>query len=212
MKIHFRSISLSVLLFTTPTLSVMAVEKPYEVQIWSSVMFNTEGSPTEIRIEKESEYPAKFIEAVKARIAATTIDAAMHQGHAATYKTGILMGYTITPSDQGASVSLDEFKFSPLPLRQTIMGIPSQFMKEGSWEGKVISKCTVGIEGVCIKTESYAESGTLPEAIRRFVKDTMAKWKFEPQSINGQPIEGEFTWELNLNEKTVRIQDPQKRR
>lgn len=200
------------LLLSTALTPAIAADKPYSIDVWADVRFGQDGRAGDIRILDEAANPAKFIEAVKTRIAAIQIDPPQDAGQPAELRTGMRLRYTVTPSERGGDISLSDIRISPLAVRQPVAGVPRELAREGSWEGKVITTCMVSVEGLCGQTESRAESGVLPEGIRRYARDAMAKWKFEPQRLNGRPVEGEYIWELDLSDKAPEINDPRRRR
>ncbi len=203
------ALAAAVLCFATA--QAHAEDAPYQIKIWSSVLFNTEGTPADIRIEKEAEYPVKFLDAVKAKIAAAHIDAPTQDGQAARYRTGIRLVYTVTPSAQGASVTLDEFALSPLPLREYYAPYPRSLAGENGWQGNLKVVCKVSAEGMCSTVDVTGVNGPAPEAARKYAKDSMAKWKFEPQTLNDTAIESEFTFVMSLKTDTHVIKDPRRR-
>ena len=211
MKSSLPLYALSALLLSSASASVYAEDAPYQIKVWSSVLFNTEGNAADIRIEKEAEYPVKFLEAVKAKISAAHIDAPMQNGQAARYRTGIRLVYTVTPSAQGATVTLDEFALSPLPLREYYAPYPRSLAGSNGWQGNLRVVCKVSTEGLCATVDVTGENGPAPEAARKYAKDSMAKWKFEPQSLNDTAIEGEYAFTMSLKSDPHVIKDPRRR-
>ena len=211
MKSSLPLYALSALLLSFAPTQTNAEDAPYQINIWSSVLFNAEGNPAEIRIEKEAEYPAKFLEAVKGKISAAHIDAPLQNGQAVSYRTGIRLVYTVTPSAQGASVTLDEFTLSPLPLREYYAPYPRSLAGENGWQGVLKVVCKVSTEGLCATVDVTGVDGPAPEAARKYAKDSMAKWKFEPQSLNDTAIEGEYAFTMSLKNDPHVIKDPRRR-
>jgi hypothetical protein len=52
-----------------------------------------------------------------------------------------------------------------------------------------------------------ADNGSLPEDARRFAKDSITKWKFAPQTLNGQAIPGEFRMSFDIVPNPRQIED-----
>ena len=70
--------------------------------------------------------------------------------------------------------------------------------KQAAGRGAVRATCTVGTEGRCTTIDVKALPG-IPESVRRFAKASLEGWIFEPQQVNGKPIDGEYTLRLHLN-------------
>jgi len=53
----------------------------------------------------------------------------------------------------------------------------------------VVVQCTVTVSGRCGPVEVVDQAPGMPESARRFAKDSLARWVFEPQRVGGKPIE-----------------------
>lgn len=189
-----------------PTLAA-APDKPYAVAIWARVEIGAEGTVTAAEIIKPSDYPAPFLAAVDTRIAALRIDPPTDAGAPATLRSGLLLSYTVTPSAAGGSVSLDSMSLSPLPVREQFARYPRELSGPEDWKGKLTVSCLVGADGLCGSIEVVSDNGVLPEPARRFARDSLQKWKFEPQRLNGKPIESRFTTVLDMTLEKTEIKD-----
>lgn len=185
----------------TAVLPATAADKPaapYTIAVWSDVSFNAEGGVAESRIIKEGDYPAKFVDAVKAKIAAMRITPPEKDGKPGQLRSGVRVTYLITPSASGASVSLQETLLAPLPVREIYAAFPKSLNREDSWKGRIDIRCEIDIAGQCLNPVMTTDNGSLPEEARRFAKDSITKWKFSPQSVNGQAIPGEFRMSIDI--------------
>jgi hypothetical protein len=54
------------------------------------------------------------------------------------------------------------------------------------------------VDGRCRQIEVTALPG-MPDSVRRFMRASLEGWVFEPQQLDGQPIEGEYTLRVQLN-------------
>ncbi len=199
---------LALVLFTA--LSTSAVDKPaapYTIAVWSDVSFNSEGGVSESRILKEADYPVKFVDAVKAKIAAMRITPPEQDGKPGELRSGVRVSYLITPSASGASVSLQETLLAPLPLREVYVAFPKSLNREDSWKGRIDIRCAIDSDGQCQNPVMTSDNGSLPEDARRFAKDSISKWKFAPQTVNGQAIPGEFRMSMEIAPDPRAIED-----
>lgn len=190
----------------TPALAA-APDKPYTVAIWATVEIGAEGTVTASEIKKEADYPAPFIAAVNKRIAALRIDPPTDAGAPATLRSGLLLSYTVTPSATGGSVSLDSMNLSPLPVREHFAPYPRELTGPEDWKGKLTVSCLVGVDGLCGTIDVVSDNGVLPEPARRFARDSLQKWKFEPQRLNGKPVEARFSTVLDMTVEKTEIKD-----
>ena len=106
--------------------------------------------------------------------------------------------YAVTPSAEGGSVKIVGLSMGPLPTIRYYASYPTDVVKIGGWEGEVQATGTIGVEGRCTTTDDKALPG-IPENVRRFAKASLEGWIFEPQQVNGKPIDGEHTLRLHLN-------------
>ena len=75
---------------------------------------------------------------------------------------------------------------------------PYDVAQTAGWQGEVQALCTVGSKGRCTTIDVKALPG-IPESVRRFARASLEGWTFEPQQVNGKPIDGEYTLRLQLN-------------
>ncbi|MES2585006.1 MAG: energy transducer TonB [Pseudomonadota bacterium] len=172
--------------------------QPYTVEVWARVLFDTQGRATEYALVDEAQYPAQFAANVKERVARAKIEPPRDAGEAATLRSGVRLDFQVTPSAEGGSVKIVGLSMGPLPTQRYYASYPKDVAKAGGWEGEVQALCTVGSEGRCTAIEVKALPG-IPESVRRFAKASLEGWTFEPQQVNGKPIEGEYTLRLRLN-------------
>jgi hypothetical protein len=173
--------------------------KPYRVSVWSRVLFGADGKPAEYAIVDEDKYPAQFVENVRSRLANASIQPPVVDGHAATLRSGVEMRFTVRPAAEGSgTVRVDGLSVRALPLKTYYASYPKDIKKTGGWEGEVTGVCMIGIDGRCGSIEVVALPG-MPESVRRYAKASLEGWQFEPQEIDGKPVESEFRLNLRLH-------------
>ena len=202
-----RVVSVLSLFLLLPAAAADKPAAPYTIAVWSDVSFNSEGGVSESRILKEADYPMKFVDAVKAKIAAMRITPPEQDGKPGELRSGLRVSYLITPSATGASVSLQETLLAPLPVREIYAAYPKSLNREDSWQGRIDIRCEIDITGQCLSPVMTTDNGSLPEDARRFAKDSITKWKFAPQTLNGQAIPGEFRMSLDIVPNPRQIED-----
>ncbi len=202
-----RAVLVLVLFTALPARAADKPAAPYTIAVWSDVSFTTEGGVAESQIIKETDYPAKFVDAVKTKIAAMRITPPEQDGKPAALRSGVRVTYLITPSASGASVSLQETLLAPLPVREIYAAFPKSLNREDSWQGRIDIRCEIDTSGQCLNPVMTADNGSLPEDARRFAKDSITKWKFAPQTLNGQAISGEFRMSFDIVPNPRQIED-----
>lgn len=202
-----RVVSVLFLFLLLPAAAADKPAAPYTIAVWSDVSFNSEGGVSESRILKEADYPVKFVDAVKAKIAAMRITPPEQDGKPGELRSGVRVSYLITPSASGASVSLQETLLAPLPVREIYAAYPKSLNREDSWQGRIDIRCEIDTAGQCLNPVMTTDNGSLPEDARRFAKDSITKWKFAPQTVNGQAIPGEFHISLDIVPNPRLIED-----
>ena len=170
----------------------------YSVSVWARVLFGPDGKPSDYAIVDEDKYPPKFAENVKARVALARVPPPQAGGRPVTLRSGVELQFTITPTPQGGNVRLTGLSLGPMPTKRYLASYPKDTAQTGGWEGEVTGICTIGIEGRCRSIEVEALPG-MPESVRRFARASLERWEFEPQEVDGKPIEGEYKLRVRLN-------------
>lgn len=183
------------------TLQAVAADEtaPYAVSVWTRVLFGVDGKAAEYTVVDEDKYPAKFVENVKARVAQATIHPPVVGGKPVTLRSGVEMRFTVTPGAEGSgSVRVDGLSVGPIPLNKSLANYPADIAANGGWEGQVLGICTVGINGRCRAVDVVAQPG-MPDSVRRYAKASLDGWVFEPQLVDGKPVESEYRLLMYLN-------------
>lgn len=172
---------------------------PYPVSVWSRVLFGIDGKPQSLEVVDEDQYPARFVENVRQRVAQASIQPPLVDGRPVTLRSGVEMRFTVTPKPEGGgSVRVDGLSVGALPLKKYLAAYPADIAATGGWEGEVTGVCTIGVNGRCRTVDVVANAG-MPESVRRYAKVTLDGWLFEPQQVNGQAIESEYRLVMRLN-------------
>lgn len=184
-----------------------AAPEPYPVSVWARVLFGPDGKPVEYALVDEDKYPAKFAENVKSRVARATIQAPVVDGKPVTLKSGVEMRFTVTPTaDGGGTVRVDGLSMGPMPVQRFYANYPSDIAQTGGWEGEVTGVCKVAQDGRCSSVDVVALPG-MPESVRRYARASLERWQFEPQQVDGKPVEGEFTLKMKLSTVESTMED-----
>jgi len=172
---------------------------PYPVSVWTRVLFGVDGKPAEYMVVDEDKYPAKFVENVKQRVAQASIQPPLVDGKPVKLRSGVEMRFTVTPNAEGGgSVRVDGLSVGAIPIQRSLANYPADIAANGGWEGQVLGICTVGVNGRCRTVEVVAQPG-MPDSVRRYAKASLDGWVFEPQQVDGKPIESEYRLLMYLN-------------
>jgi hypothetical protein len=173
-------------------------KEPYSVSVWARALFGTDGKLAHYTLVNEDLYPAKFAENVKLRVARASIKAPEVDGQSVTFRTGVELRFTVTPTAEGGTVRLDGLSMGPIPVKKFLASYPQDIAQTGGWQGEATGLCKIGIDGRCTAVEVNTLPG-MPESVRRHVRVSLEGWEFEPQQVAGRPIEGEFKLALRYN-------------
>jgi len=165
----------------------------YVVSVTASVLFALDGTASEIVVIDEARHPATFVSNVKERLQRARIKPQMAEGVPASFRTGVLMDFVVTPGEggSGGKVTMRSLVMSPLPTRQYFAAYPKDVSRTGGWKGSVQASCVVGVEGRCTTITVDALPG-MPESVRRYARVSLEGWLFQPQRLNDKPVEGEY--------------------
>lgn len=194
----FSSILFATALGLSATAGAQGHTEPYAVSVWARVLFGPDGKPVEYALVDEGKYPAQFAENVKSRVARASVPAPQLEGRAVTLRTGVELRFLVTPGAEGGSVRTQGITMGPLPVKKYYASYPQDIGRSAGWEGRASAVCTVGTDGRCTRIDVTALPG-MPESVRRYMKVSLEQWEFEPQQVDGKPIEGEYRLTLNFN-------------
>lgn len=177
---------------------------PYAVFVAASVLFRPDGSAGDVIIIDEALHPAAFVSNVKARLQRARIPPQQADGMPASFRTGVLMDFVVTPGGAGpggggggGQVAMSSLVISPLPTKQYFAAYPKDISQTGGWKGSVQASCVVGVEGRCTSISVQALPG-MPESVRRYARASLEGWLFQPQQLNGKPVEGDYKISMNF--------------
>lgn len=192
-----RTLLLSAAALFTHAAMARTPTKPYTVEVWSNVLFDTHGRVEQFRIIDESSQPKAFVEQVSARLDKAVIEPRIVDGQPVSFRTGVQMSFRVTPSDKGASVKMQGMRVSPLPLKRAFASYPDDLAKVAGWDGTVDATCYIGLDGRCEDVEVEALAG-IPESARRWAVATFKLWSFEPQQLDNKPQRGLYRMVTHL--------------
>lgn len=168
-------------------------------QLWVEALFDAQGQVAEIAPVDEASQPKALWAQLLPRLKQARIEPmTTSEGQPASFRTGMLITLGVVRDASGAgSVKIQGLKMLPVVLKEYAASYPLDAGRSGGWQGAFTAICTVGAEGRCTKVDVQATAG-MPESVRRFARVSMEGWRFKPQEINGQPIEGKYAWSVRM--------------
>lgn len=200
------TLTIAGLLFTANVVAAERTGAVRHVEVWSSVLFDTDGKATDYRIVDETNLPPAFADEVKTRLRNARIDPRLVDGKPVTFRTGVRMSFEISPTSGGGSVRMAGLRMAPLPVTIFLASFPADIARTEGWKGSVTARCFVSTQGRCGSSEVTALPG-VPESARRFASASMKRWVFEPQLLDGAAIEGEYEITVSLETDVHRVED-----
>lgn len=174
-----------------------AVTRPYEVSVWARVLFGPDGRAQAITMVDEPGLTPPFLQAARLRLERARIEPRTLAGQAVSFRTGVRMVFEVAPGPEGGSVRLMALEMLPLPLKRAYAAYPQDIAQSEGWTGVLVGSCKVALDGRCGAVGVRSVLVT-PETARRFVRESLELWRFEPQEVAGQPVESEFSAEFLL--------------
>lgn len=112
---------------------------PYELTVWSRVLFTEQGLPRQIEVQDEG-HPEQFLRNVEQRLASLKIDPPQRDGVPQTLRTGVWMRLAVQPqTGAGALVTVVGRGMAPLPLKRYFASAPGTSVAQGAgrvrWKG-----------------------------------------------------------------------------
>lgn len=172
---------------------------PRRLEVWARAQFDESGTLAGLELADESRYSPTFVQQVKRQLSDARITPPVQEGRNARLHTGIRLIYEVRVVQGAGSLTLLSTQASPIPIRRSASALPSvRFRSEGRWSGSLTGVCSVNAAGQCTSVTLKA-NGVVPEAYRRWVRQTMLGWSFEPQRVNDEVISGEFDHTFNFD-------------
>src|SRR6185295_3396158 len=163
--------------------------EPYSASVCAMVQFGYDGRATDIAIVDVEQYPAAFVENVRKRLEAARVPPAVVDGKPALLKSGVELRFMVTTNEKGGgTVRVEGISIGPMPKRKYLAAYPEERKGSRGWEGEVRGTCKVNPQGRCGAIEIASVPG-MPESVRKYAKASLEHWEFEPQRLDGQPIE-----------------------
>ncbi len=186
------------LMFGLPGMPLaQALAQPYQVSVWARVLFGPDGRAQEITMVEEPGLTPPFLQAARTRLERARIEPRTLAGQAVSFRTGVRMAFEVAPEPESGSVRLQTLEMQPLPLKRAYARYPQDIAQSEGWTGVLVGTCTVARDGRC-GAVAVRSALVMPETARRFVRDSLELWRFEPQELAGQPIVSEFSTEFLL--------------
>lgn len=190
--------SLATLALGLAALGGARAEGAYPVEVWFDATFDTEGRVVQLLPVNEAEHPAGFWQQLKDKLATARLPVRELHGQPASLRTGLRVDLVVGKDAQGqGKVAFKGVSPLPLPLERYYASYPKDVSRVAGWEGVVDGICTVGLDGKCSQIEVKAPAG-MPESVRRYMKVSLEGWRFKPQQLNGEPIEGTYVLGLKM--------------
>jgi len=171
---------------------------PYGVELQGKATYDASGQHSPRALGEAESYPAAFLAHVQAQLRQKPIDPRLADGVPATFDTAVRVRITITPKPGGADARIDGIGHGPGIVRRGNVLYPRDLSAVDGWKGSVVAHCVVDIAGRCGPVDIVNEAPGMPDSARKFAKDSLARWQFEPQRVGGKPITSEFTTTFNL--------------
>ena len=163
-----------------------ASDAPYTVEIWSDATFGPDGRIQQLEVVKTPELPAVFAERVRSQLAQARIPPAKDTtGAPASFQTGVVMAYLVTPGEKGGTVRLQGMRVEPRPVKRYAASQPKGLPANTPLSVRV--QCEVGTDGRCGEVKVLESTGTY-DALRRWALASARGYEFLPQRVNGQPV------------------------
>jgi len=187
-----------------------AQEVHQQLNVWFDVLFDENGQAKEVvPIDEASQSPG-FWQQMSARLQKARIPPRQEEGRNASFRTGVRLYLNVDPAK--STVAISSMQMVPIPTRIAYASYPKDAASKAGWEGEVKMICRVGTDGTCVESKVEMPAG-MPESLRRYGRASMEQWRFQPQEVNGKPVEGEYVVLMRLktaDDMPVDFREPRK--
>ena len=183
------------------TQSVAEIPKSSEsATVWAAATFDKTGALAALNYSRLAAHSTEFLDQLRVPLTRMRIKPVIVDGEHVTFETGLRITVKISMEGRSARYSVQSVQIQPLPLKT--FSPDSKSLRLGNYETvrfQVDATCRVTKEGSCLEVHVRPIGGTAPEVFVKAVKEAYRQWIFEPQKVNGQPVEGEATMGFALN-------------
>ncbi|WP_431260972.1 energy transducer TonB [Roseateles chitinivorans] len=188
--------------------SAQEVQQP--LNVWFDVLFDENGQAKEVvPIDEASQSPA-FWQQMTARLQKAKIPPRQEDGKNASFRTGVRLYLNVDKVK--STVAISSMQMVPIPTKIAYASYPKDAASNAGWEGEIKMICRVGTDGTCVQANVEMPAG-MPESLRRYGRASMEQWRFQPQEVNGKPVEGEYVVQMRMktrDDMPVDFRDPRK--
>lgn len=176
---------------------------PYTVSVIGEVRVDAQGLVMEWQPLPEDKQPPAFLQALRAHVLGRQIEPGRDaQGQPGEMEAGLRVRVRVHPAggEGGGQVRITGLAVVPLIVDRPMRRLPPELhhLTQDDWEGRLTVVCHLSSEGLCERPKVDALPG-LPEAARRYVRDTVTQWTFKPIRVNGQPLAQEVAVPFHLH-------------
>ena len=175
---------------------LVQVEAPS--RIWLDARFDKDGHVQALAPVNAAQQPASLWALLRQRLQGARIEPPQKDGQAADFHTGLWIQLEPQAAgDVAAEPRIQTLAPAPLPVKLAWLRAPREIETLPGWEGAVTVRCQVSVQGECQDIEVEALPG-VPESVRRWARLSAKDWRFQPQALNDQAVEGLFVQSVRL--------------
>ena len=179
----------------------------YLSTVWADAKFDATGRLAELKFVDQANYPAAFSDTLRARLQKAQIKPVLDDGQPASFQTGLALGLRVTPAADGsATVAITGLRITPLIIKRYSARLPNEYAHAKGWSGQMKVTCTVDTNGRCDAVQVEALPG-VPESARRWAKESIEGYEFQPQRVNDRPVVGETAVNFKLSKRDAFPED-----
>lgn len=172
-----------------------AQAEPQRLSVLTEVQFNGTGEVEQLRFVQSGDYSEAFMVGLRERVLRIRIPPPRLHDQPARLRSGLVLKVEIEQVDGRGQVRLAGMQLQPLVLKAEIAVPPDA---HADFDRVYVAHCLISAEGLCEVERIEAENGPLEDAMRRWVHATMKLWRFQPPTLNGQPIAASVQVPLRL--------------
>lgn len=172
-----------------------AQEVHQALHVWFDVLFDENGQVSRITPIDEASQPPAFWQGMTARLQKAKIPPRQVDGKNASFRTGVRLFLNV--DKEKSTVGIRSMEMLPIPTTIAYSSYPKDAGGSAGWEGEIKLTCKVGTDGTCVQGNVDMPAG-MPDSLRRFGRTSMDQWRFQPQEVDGKPVEGEYVVQMKL--------------
>ncbi len=176
--------------------------KNLTMSVTARIEYDTNGQVLHSEIIDNLGLKPTFIELIQTSLSHKHFEPHKVDGNPVRFLTGVRLELSITSDNNSMDVEIKDYEIFPLTKKSFYLPTPRSLVFISS-KSPIRVSCIVGVDGSCTSIDVDVPVGIPRSDAIKYTKSMFSQWKFEPQQVNGIPVEGLRILTFKFNSKDL---------